>query len=108
MSTLLQANYEFLTGKTQNHAAGSLEEIVENLVKTWEMEASHKVDHSQWTTINHDDYTVQTNGGKILEGTWAKTEGNYNALMVESPTYQSCKMKKAFNWVYIILYLLFV
>ena len=26
-----QANFEFLTGKTQNHAAGSLEEVVENL-----------------------------------------------------------------------------
>ena len=30
-----------------NHAAGSLEEVVENLVKTWEMEASHKTDFSQ-------------------------------------------------------------
>jgi hypothetical protein len=39
---LLQANYEFFTGKSQNHASGSLEEVVENLVKTWEMEASHK------------------------------------------------------------------
>ena len=38
-----QANFEFLTGKTQNHAAGSLEEVVENLVKSWESEASHKV-----------------------------------------------------------------
>ena len=30
-----------------NHAAGSLEELVENLVKTWEMEATHKTDFEQ-------------------------------------------------------------
>eukprot|EP00435_Cladocopium_sp_Y103_P058088 s682_g20.t1 len=32
------ANLKYLQGKTKNHAAGSLELIVENLVKTWEME----------------------------------------------------------------------
>ena len=30
-----------------NHSAGSLEELVENIVKTWEMEASHKKDFNQ-------------------------------------------------------------
>ena len=30
-----------------NHGAGSLEELVENLVKTWEMEATHKIDYDQ-------------------------------------------------------------
>ena len=30
-------------GKTKNHAAGSLELIVENLVKTWEMEIAFGV-----------------------------------------------------------------
>ena len=38
------ANLEYLKGKTRNHAEGSLELIVENLVKTWEMERSHKTD----------------------------------------------------------------
>ena len=37
----------FIQGKTMNHPPGSLEEIVENLVKTWEMEASHKINFSQ-------------------------------------------------------------
>ena len=30
-----------------NHEKGSLEEVVENLVKTWEMEATHKIDFDQ-------------------------------------------------------------
>ena len=35
-------NLEYLKNKTQSHAADSLEKIVENLVKTWEMETQHK------------------------------------------------------------------
>ena len=38
------ANLEYMKGKTKNHAEGSLESVVENLVKTWEMERSHKLD----------------------------------------------------------------
>jgi len=38
------ANLAFMKGKVYNHKGGSLEEVVENLVKTWEMERSHKLD----------------------------------------------------------------
>jgi hypothetical protein len=75
------ANLAFLKGKTMNHAAGSLEEIVENLVKTWEMEATHKTDFSQWTTVNQDTYCVAANGGEVVPGIDAKKQGNYNWLM---------------------------
>ena len=33
----------YLAGRTRNHKEGSLEKIVEDLVKSWEMEASHKI-----------------------------------------------------------------
>ena len=46
------ANYAFATGKTKAHAPGSLEMIVENLVKTWEMERSHKSDPTQHKTVD--------------------------------------------------------
>lgn len=36
-------NQEYLAGKTRNWAAGSLESLVESVVKTLEMEISHKV-----------------------------------------------------------------
>jgi len=84
-----KANFEYLSGKTQNHAAGSLEEVVENLVKSWESEASHKVDMSQWNTIDHEVYKVQTNGGKVVDGEDGMKMGNYNALMIDCPTYKS-------------------
>ena len=41
---------------------GSLEETVENLVKTWETQASHFKDFNQWTTIDRDNYKVSVNG----------------------------------------------
>lgn len=38
-SFISTADLEYLKGRTQNHKEGSLEKVVENLVKTWEMEA---------------------------------------------------------------------
>ena len=70
---------------------GSLEEVVENLVKTWEMEASHKKNISQWTTIDHGKYCVQSNGGVILDGVKVFEIGNYNALLKGCPAYEKCK-----------------
>jgi hypothetical protein len=71
-----------------------LEELVENLVKTWKMEASHKPDLSQWKTISQEGFSVQTNGGQLLDGKRAAEIGNYNALMIESEVYQKCTLSK--------------
>jgi len=82
-----KANYQYFKGKTQNHKAGSLEELVENLVKTWESQASHYKDFSQWTTVDTEEYKVQVNGGEWMEGSEAFEIGNYNALMKDCPAY---------------------
>ena len=37
-----KVNKAYLQGRTRTHKQGSLEKTVEDLVKTWEMEASHK------------------------------------------------------------------
>lgn len=50
-------------GKTMNHAPGSLEEMVENLVKNWEVEASFKPRLSDWRTIDHERYSFAMGGG---------------------------------------------
>ena len=36
-------NDKYMKEKTNKHAAGSLEKLVENIVKTWEMESTHKM-----------------------------------------------------------------
>ena len=70
---------------------GSLEELVENLVKTWETQASHFKDFSQWTTIDHDSYVVKANDQEEMDGTVAYEIGNYNALMQNCPAYKKCE-----------------
>ena len=39
-----QVNQMYLNERTRFHPVGSLEKVVENLVKTWEMESTHKKD----------------------------------------------------------------
>lgn len=51
------------TERQSNHAASSLESLVENLVKNWEIEASHKLDVSEWRTVDASSYTFAINGG---------------------------------------------
>lgn len=50
--------------RRSNHAAGSLELMVENLVKNWEVEASHKLNVNEWRTVDHERYTFSCNGSK--------------------------------------------
>lgn len=70
----------YFLGKTKNHTLGSLEQSVENFIKTWEMEATHK-EFYQWTTVDQDAYEVQANGGKIYSSEEAPWVGNYNWLL---------------------------
>ncbi|KAI6661338.1 hypothetical protein LOD99_10005 [Oopsacas minuta] len=81
------ADYEFITGKTQNHSEGSLEKIVEDLVKTWEMESSHKSEVNEWKTIEQEDgvYHLSANNWKSYDKKEAIIAGNYNVLMHGCP-----------------------
>lgn len=58
------ANLYYLKGKTKNHPVGSLEMIVENLVKTWEMERSHKLDPNKHRSVDPKVFKISSNGGK--------------------------------------------
>ncbi len=100
-------NHAFLKGKTQAHkrsegysvktsdvttlrlSAESLERTVENLVKTWEMEASHKPKLEQWTTVVPSEYKVEANSYDKMPGSEAATIGNYKALMRHCPLYKT-------------------
>lgn len=37
------SNLKYLSERSRKHGADSLEKLVENLVKTWEMESTHKI-----------------------------------------------------------------
>ena len=78
-------NLKYLEGKTKNHAAGSLELIVENLVKTWEMERSHKLDPKQHRSVDPEKFHLSANGWKKYSNDEANQCGNYNVLLAGCP-----------------------
>ncbi|RHY06300.1 hypothetical protein DYB30_000508 [Aphanomyces astaci] len=78
----------FLQGKTYNHAPQSLEWMVQNLMKKWEMEVSHKADIDQWTTVDPDTFIVRTlkvNMGPPVTASDLHTSGKYNGLLSHCP-----------------------
>ena len=57
-------NLFYLKQRSKVHPEDSLEKVVENLVKTWEMERSHKVDCKQHKSVDQDQFNISANGGK--------------------------------------------
>ncbi|KAL1304713.1 hypothetical protein AAFC00_003661 [Neodothiora populina] len=73
--------------KKSNHVAGSLPELVENLVKNWEVEASFKTRLSDWRTVDHKNYTFAINGGPPQSGEHMLKVGTYNAIIAPNEYY---------------------
>lgn len=75
------ADLYFFRGKSRNHSAGSLEMVVENLVKKWEMEITHFVKPSDCTTMQIEEFKLKVNNGNELEAKDIMSEGSYNPLL---------------------------
>ncbi|KAF2155545.1 hypothetical protein K461DRAFT_290566 [Myriangium duriaei CBS 260.36] len=73
--------------KHMTHQAGSLPQLVENLVKNWEVEASFKPDLKDWRTIDHPNYTFAINGGVPQSAEHMLEVGTYNAIIDENEYY---------------------
>ncbi|KAL2070845.1 hypothetical protein VTL71DRAFT_13871 [Oculimacula yallundae] len=73
--------------KTQSHTAASLPNLVENLVKNWEVEASFKPEISDWRTIDHANYTFSINGGPAQSAEYMLKVGTYNAIITPNEYY---------------------
>jgi len=83
------SNLYYLKERSKQHAEGSLEQIVENLVKTWEMERSHKTDPKQHMTVDQEKFRISANGGKAFDNVEANQVGNYNVLLNSCPLWES-------------------
>ncbi|XP_051139486.1 pathogen-related protein-like [Andrographis paniculata] len=59
-------NKLFEEGRTNIWPAGSLEEKVQNLVKTWEMEIVHKADPNEHKTVDSKKLVIGINGKKFF------------------------------------------
>ncbi|XP_073008868.1 pathogen-related protein-like [Typha latifolia] len=78
-------NKLFEEGRTQEWPVGSLEEKVQRLVKTWEMELVHKIRPEDYKTINANKFLFSVNGRKpITAKQIGEMGGSYNAFLQTS------------------------
>lgn len=81
---------QFLERERQhNHAEGSLNAIAYNLVKTFEMEASHKSNPEQWLSIVTDRFRMSSNGGPAYTAQEIAEAGTYNLFLGDTEHYRS-------------------
>ncbi|CAN1306038.1 Pathogen-related protein [Linum perenne] len=74
-------NKLFEQTRTKVWEEGSLEEVVQNAVKTWEMELSHKTRLLDFRTIDPRKFQLIVNGREGLSGEETLRQGSYNALL---------------------------
>ncbi|KAK9688776.1 hypothetical protein RND81_09G010300 [Saponaria officinalis] len=74
-------NKLFEDGRKFEWPKGSLEETVQNAIKSWEMELSHKPRLKDFRTINPDKFKLFVNGREGLSGEETLKLGSYNALL---------------------------
>ncbi|NER27197.1 MAG: ester cyclase [Symploca sp. SIO1C4] len=79
---------EFFKKESQfNYPESSLEAIVHNLVRTFEMEASYKTNPEQWLSIVADKFQISTNGGPVFKAQDVVEQGTYNLFIGETKDY---------------------
>lgn len=73
--------------RTVHHETGSLGQIVEDLVRVFEMEVSHKDDPTTWVSMVSEHFRTRVNGGPWATSTDLVEQGSYNVLIGKSPYY---------------------
>ncbi|KAL7218381.1 hypothetical protein ACSBR2_011613 [Camellia fascicularis] len=74
-------NQLFEQGRTKEWPKGSLEETVQNAIKSWEMEVSHKTRIQDLKTVNPEKFKLIVNGREGLSAEEVVRLGTYNALL---------------------------
>ena len=78
-------NKLFEEGRTKVWPPGSLEEKVQNLLKTWEMEMFHKACFDDYKSVDPKTYTYSLNGRKPISlEEKRKLGGGYNVFLQTS------------------------
>ncbi|KAI5070611.1 hypothetical protein GOP47_0014954 [Adiantum capillus-veneris] len=67
--------------RTQEWPKGSLEQVVQDLVKSWEMELSHKTRAHHFKTIHPENFRFSVNGGQWMNAEETLKVGSYNVLL---------------------------
>lgn len=72
-----------------NHVEGSLEAIVQNLVRAFEMEASFKTNPHHWLSVVQDKFRMSINGGPTCTAADVVKAGTYNLFISDTDEYKA-------------------
>ncbi|XP_022931449.1 pathogen-related protein-like [Cucurbita moschata] len=82
--TYESANQLFEEGRTKVWPKGSLEETVQNVVKSWQVEINNKARLQDFKTINPEKFKLFVNGREGLSGEEVLGDGTFNAMLKSS------------------------
>lgn len=72
-----------------NHPQYSLADIIQNLVRSFDIEANFKIDSTQWSTIVQDKFYLSTNGGYKYKVEDLIKSGTYKLLIGDTQYYRA-------------------
>ncbi|MEA5618467.1 SnoaL-like polyketide cyclase [Cronbergia sp. UHCC 0137] len=72
-----------------NHPANSLETLVQNLVRTFDIEANFKTNPQQWLSVVQDQFYMATNNGTHYNLNDLIASGTYKLLIGNTEHYQA-------------------
>jgi hypothetical protein len=86
-----RSNENLAKESTYNHPQGSLEAIVQNLVRTFDIEANFKTNPQQWISVVNDKFRMSTNGGPSYTVSDVVESGTYKLLIGNTQHYKAAE-----------------
>jgi len=82
-----RVNQFYFENRVMKHKEGSLEAVVTNIVKNWEVESHHIANPHQWKTMDVSKFQAAVNGGCPANAQLMADIGPYNLLIGETADY---------------------
>ncbi|WP_414752113.1 ester cyclase [Anabaena sp. CCY 9910] len=83
------SNEKLAQESTRNHPSNSLETLVQNLVRTFDIEANFKTNPAQWLSVVPDQFRMSTNGGSRHTITDLINSGTYKLMIGNTKNYKA-------------------
>ncbi|MBR8836016.1 MAG: ester cyclase [Stigonema ocellatum SAG 48.90 = DSM 106950] len=84
-----RSNENLAKESTRNHPEATLEAIVQNLVRTFEMEVSFKTNPQQWLSVVKEKFRMSSNGGVEYTASDVAAAGTYNLFIGNTEHYKA-------------------
>lgn len=84
-----RSNENLAKESLRNHPANTLETLVQNLVRTFDIEANFKANPQEWISVVQDKFQMSTNGGTSYKLEDLVQAGTYKLLIGNTPNYKA-------------------